>query len=82
MFRVSKVSSAIKAIEGWHRGEVAIQEAETILGTPTGNLLTFFRENGVVDAWDKPTSDSTPQHAVNCVIMYLSLMALSRIKKK
>ena len=81
MFRVSKVSSAIKAIEGWHRGEVPIQQAETILGTPTGNLLTFFRENGLVDARDKPVSESSPQHAVNCVLMYLSLLSLSRRKK-
>jgi hypothetical protein len=82
MIRASKLSQVLDNIRGWYLDRRPLLDAEEILGVKPGTILVFFRENAMLDASDNPGPNQTPQDFINVTLLYLSLLALARSKKR
>lgn len=69
MIRASKLSNVIAIIKDWHSEGVSLLSAEDTLGVQTGRLLVFFRENEMLDAYDKPLPEYTSQDFINVALL-------------
>ena len=82
MIRASKLSQVLDNIKMWFEDGRPLVDAEETLGVKPGSLLTFYRENAMLDAYDKPGPNQTAQDFINVTLLYLSLLALQRSRKK
>lgn len=81
MIKASKLSQVLDNIRQWFEDGRPLLDAEEILGIKPGRLLCFYRENAMLDAYDKPGPNQITQDFVNVTLMYLSLLALARAKR-
>lgn len=74
MIRASKLSQVLDFIRLWYSDGTPMVEIEEILGVKPGRLITLFRENSMLDAYDKPGPNQTAQDFINVFLLWLSLL--------
>lgn len=62
------------AVRCWFSDGSPLVEAEEILGAKPGRLITLFRENSMLDAYDKPGPNQTVQDFINILLLWLALL--------
>lgn len=74
MIRASKLSMVFDIIKQWYSEGTPMVIAEEILGVKPGRLITKFRENSMLDAFDRPGPNQTSQDFINVFLLWLALL--------
>jgi len=75
MKRASKLLEALDVIREWYLSGRPLLFAEENIGLKPGTLINLYRENGMLDAYDRPLPNYTAQNFIEITTLYLSLLA-------
>jgi len=74
LIKGNKLAQVLDMIRQWHSDGTPMVVAEEILSVKPGRLITLFRENAMLDAYDKPGPNQTAQDFINVFLLWLSLL--------
>jgi len=82
MIRASKLFAVIEGIKLWFEKAHPLTEVEETISIKPGRLLCFYRENAMLDPYDRPQPYTTAQDFINAMFLYLAVLALQRSKRR
>jgi len=82
MKRASKLLEALDVIREWHLNDRPLLFSEENIGLKPGTLINLYRENAMLDAYDRPLPEYTAQNFIEVTTLYISLLACRLVQKK
>ena len=72
------IHTIIDGLNKWHQGWLSLNEIDWLLGAPLGSVATLFLENELADVEGRPFDGTTPQDAINCLVIWLAMRNIAR----